>query len=310
MTHIINSTPAQEYLTDLANRAAKKTTAEATYILRDFNEYIAGRPIDAMLLSDWRNHLATLKIADGTRNLFIRHVKMMLNWQADTGRGAAINLRCLKAFKEDKKQPVVLSREEIQRLIKACNEASEEDQRVAKTILVMLYTGCRRHEAIELTRHNVKVNGLLIWSDKTRSERMFPLALLGSAVTLLDGRKGEWNRYAWAKIRKAAQLKKLTPKGLRSTAATYLISAPVTSHQYNPHTCAALMGHSLQTAEKFYWGAPVFGITGTSMPEFYALQSADDRAAPTPSPESAQARERADCGGVAGAAEPAAHPAG
>jgi integrase len=259
------TTPAQSYIEAQTPRLAKNTLKSLKTAVLAFEAWRQDRPITLPLLTEWHTHLANRPLKPTTKNLLLTHTKAFVRWCSDAAIFPVVDVTRLPEFPVKKREPVVLSREEVASLIAACKVA--EDQRCANLVLCLLYTGCRRHEAENLTRHSVRQDGLLINSGKT-GERVFPWSLLGEARQIFDALPFKWNRESWAAIRKASEIAGLLPKSLRSTAATYLISSGVAS----PRNCVFIMGHTLDVAEKNYWGAPVWGITGRTMPEFYGVQ--------------------------------------
>jgi integrase len=259
------STPAAEYVKAQTPRLAPNTLKSLKTAVLAFESWRGDRVITLPLLVEFHTHHANRALKPTTKNLHLTHVKAFLRWCADAGIFPAVDVTRLPEFPVKKREPVVLSRAEVAALVAACKAA--EDQRCANLILCLLYTGCRMHEAEGLTRHSIKQDGLLLDSGKT-GERTFPWFLLGDARSLFDALPFKWNRESWAAIRKASEIAGLLPKSLRSTAATYLISSGVAS----PRNCVFIMGHTLDVAEKNYWGAPVWGITGRTMPEFYGVQ--------------------------------------
>ena len=231
-----------------------------------FMDWRQGRELTPALLQDYHTQLALSPFykRNSTRNLAGACVKAMLHWCRKRGTLALTTdqiTESLPTFKKEKKLPVVWSVGQIAKLAEAC-----KPYRTGRTVLALLVTGCRREELLSMDESNVTEQGLKIIGTKTRTERMMPWSLLGDARTLFTDFPFRWLPHEWKTIRKAAGIEGPI-KSTRSTMATFMIS----SGQVSAYACAKLLGHSIAIAEITYWGAPIFGITGKTIPEWMGL---------------------------------------
>ena len=214
------------------------------------------------LSKPWEGRAA---LAPASRNRHMNTVRAMLNWanrrkMIRVSRDAISD--CLKSFKTDSKLPVVLERKEIERLLRACVEydgarhhASRSDKGAYWTgqpsdsasskwaplgpyVLLMLLTGARPSEALELEWSAVKEHSILIFGSKTRRERRVPfgdspalrqliaglrLRSKGQRYVLGDSPSGGPPNYhfrQWNRLLELAGLPGFQRKSLRSTCVS------------------------------------------------------------------------------------------
>ncbi len=158
----------------------------------------------------------------------------------------------------------MLTREEIQRLARAC---LDHDQ-TGRTALWLLCSGMRHKEALALIDSHINEHGVTIpaINSKNHDGRVIPSLVLGTAVDLLQPLPLRWNSTAWTKIREQADVR-IPVKALRSTWVTYALSRGV----LNPWQVCKLAGHSLHVSEQNYQGAPIFGLQGDTVPEWLGI---------------------------------------
>ncbi len=253
-----------------------KTIAETSASIRRFNEWLDVRPITGGELMAYREHVARRHLAPRTKNLELARVAAMARWMSKRHQvdleESQIAEAC-KPFPVDTQAPRVLSKDEIQRLAKAC-EGSE----TGRTVLALLVTGARHQEILSLNRSNLGEQGIEIKAEqsKNRRGRVIPWFIVGSRRDLFMPLPFVWDRHQWEAIREQAGLS-IPVKALRSTWVSYAAYAgkmPLVA-------VAKLAGHTVDVCEANYLGAPIFGITGESAPEWMGLE------APKTTPETA-----------------------
>lgn len=235
------------YLNQRADKAASTLSADKLYIGR-FTAWLAGREITPALLDEFRGHLAPQHMSPGTKNLVLAHVGPFIGWLHRQGLSAASADdvgQAFKSFTTIKSAPVVLDRAVIRQLV----QAGLDNKKLA-FLLPLIITGCRREE---LRTFKAQESGLFIMGDKTSTERVLPWALIGLGRRFATPPMPKYDRRAWEAFRRAAGLAGLELKAIRSTVATYMVSA----EGMGPRDAAYYCGHSLAVAEVSYWGAPI-----------------------------------------------------
>lgn len=243
-----------------------KTVKMTTKSIADFETWREGRELTPALLTDWRDHLGRRHLAPRTKNTELARVKAMLNWMRKREQhelDSATIGDVLPSFPADREAPRVLSRDEIAKLVEAC-KGSE----TGRTVMALLVTGMRHEELMTLTPANLIEQGIEVRAanSKNRQGRVIPWFLIGAARPLFQPLPFVYDRHHWDKIRKVAGVD-APLKAMRSTFVTFCASAGTMPL----HMIAKVAGHSLQVCEKHYFGSPIFGLVGTSVPEWMGI---------------------------------------
>ena len=176
----------------------------------------------------------------------VEKVRMMLGRSFELARqwnlpGAEINpVRAVPRFKFDNARERYLTKEEAQRLLKACKGSS--NPQLWSIVSLLLYTGARKSELLNAKWEHVdlKHRSWLIPDSKTGKARRVPLAL--AAVEVIDGLLEipgcPWLlpnpetlepyisiKRAWATARTEAKLSGLRLHDLRHSAASFMANA-------------------------------------------------------------------------------------
>ncbi len=192
-------------------------------------------------LGSWLAELRT-RYADAT----VMKIRMMLGKSYELGRlwsipGAEINpVRVVPRFKFDNARERYLTKEEAQRLLKACKGSS--NPQLWSIVSLLLYTGARRSELLNAKWEHVDLDhrSWLIPDSKTGKARRVPLAL--AAVEVIDGlleipgcpwllpnpetlKPYSSIKRAWATARAEAKLPGLRLHDLRHSAASFMANA-------------------------------------------------------------------------------------
>lgn len=254
-----------EWLDTSGNRP--KTIAEAAKGVRKWLAWRDGRELSLSLLHEFRDEVGGKRWSGRYKNLIIAQIKAMLNWARKRELHPLTSDKICDAlgkFQPDKNAPVVLTRDELRRLARACLGCPQ----TGKTALAIMLTGMRHQEALSIepqhvTEHGVEVSGA---NSKNHCGRVVPRFILSDACMKLFDAPLTWNRTQWDKIRERAGLS-VQVKALRSTWATYAVSRGV----LNPWQSAKTMGHTLAVAEGSYYGAPIFGLEGATTDEWLGV---------------------------------------
>lgn len=271
---------AKVYLKHYQADHAESSIRSARESLERFEGFIMGRGISPNSLDDFKLHLSTLDYANSTKNNWLRHVKTFLIWLASRGYIDLNQMQIahhLKAFKQKRKLPDVLSKEQIERLVYEAGEY-RGTWPTGALVLAGLLLGARRGEltSMNVTHIEPENRKIVLISHKTNLEREFPLDLTGVGDYLFlelhrRHRKLRYNQRAWEEIRRRAGIE--TPfKSLRSTFSSYAKSAGA-----NPWLIDKILAHSGGVADKHYDRALV-GIEGDNAPEWYGCVEAFEKA--------------------------------
>lgn len=254
-----------EYLPASGLRTSTITSTMAT--IARFERWLDGRPITPETLAAWRQHLGRCNIKPSVKNLVLARIGAMLRWQVRQGGLPGLTMDAISAmsarFPVDRDAVRVLDKAEIARLAAACHGSQ-----TGRTVLALLLSGARYNELMRLTPDNLTGAGIEITgaSSKNRQGRIIPWFLLGAGRALFAPLPFIFSRREWVAIRAQAGLD-VPLKTTRSTWVSYAAYAgklPMVS-------VAKTAGHTLAVCEKNYLGAPMFGLTGDSMPEWMGL---------------------------------------
>lgn len=248
-----------------------KTVRAASDAVADFRRWRGDLDIDGPLLMAWREELAGRKITRNYANLLMAHVRGMLKWAIRAEQLAMEEQTVavlLRAFRVDVDEPRILTRAEISRLAQACTVHI-----CGRAVLWLLCTGMRREEAARIRPEHLGEAGVTVpaANSKNHTGRTIPRHLLGTAASLLDPLPLHLYEGGWRWIRKAAEID-VPIKALRSTWVTYALSRGILT----PWQVCKLAGHTLGVSEAKYQGAPLFGLTGDTMPEWMGVAAAID----------------------------------
>lgn len=242
-----------------------KTVKMTKRSIQTFLDWLGDRPLSVETLAGYRDHLGGRRLSPNTRNLELLRVGGMVRWMRR--RGADVPSleeigQALKSFRADKEPPRVLSRDEIQALATACQGSD-----TGRTVLALLVSGLRYNELMKLTPANMTEHGIEVTgaNSKNRRGRVIPWFLIGKARPAFV-LPFKIDRLDWDGIRKASGLD-IPLKALRSTWVTYCAY----SGKLPLVAVAKLAGHTMKVCEENYLGAPIFGLTGESVPEWMGL---------------------------------------
>ena len=246
-----------------------KTVTESTHAVEKWLRETDGKPFSVQTLNEFRDYVGAQSWSPRYKNLILAQVKAMLNWAR---KRELIELSgdkitdTLSRFKEDRSAPVVLTTKELRRLATACAGYPA----TGRTVLAVMLTGARHAEIKGLRQADIDEHGIHITASRSKNHqgRVIPRFIIGGRCMRLITRHGAfvWKRSEWEAIRKAAHLD-VKVKALRSTWATYAVSRGL----LNPWQVAKVCGHTLQVAEKAYFGAAIFGLEGDTVDHWLGI---------------------------------------
>lgn len=219
----------------------------------DLEGYMAKfKKFDKSSIEKW---LSSLRCSNKTKERKLTALKTFLKW-----KGLILEL---PKVRPEKKIPYVLSEMEAMKLLKAC-ETSRNPLRDKTFISLLLYTGLRISEALELTTESIEERDdtffLRVQQGKGKKDRLIPLVsdslldlLAGYMTTLPNGSRlfpfssREANYLIKRLAKKAGITKPVSPHTLRHTSATLYLKKGV-----NLEVLRKLLGHSsLSTTQKY-----------------------------------------------------------
>ena len=190
----------------------------------------------------------------------VEKLRMMLGRSFELARqwempGAEVNpVRSVPRLKFDNARERYLSREEAQRLLKACKTSS--NPQLWAIVSLLLYTGARKSELLHARREHVDLEqrSWLIPDSKTGKARRVPLS--GPAVQVIEGlvdipscpwllpnpstlKPYSTIKRAWATARDEANLPGLRIHDLRHSAASFMANAGT-----DLFTIGRILGHA------------------------------------------------------------------
>ncbi|MFP4567985.1 MAG: site-specific tyrosine recombinase/integron integrase [Candidatus Woesearchaeota archaeon] len=244
----------QELLTEMKLRGLSKSTIESYLKFnRDFLNYVK-KNSDEITIQDIKYYLAYLVSDKGIapRSVNLARAAIFFYYNDVLERG----FNKVKTPKIDASLPVVLSKQEVLKLIECCVS------RKSKLILMMIYSsGLRVSELVNLKREDLELGNRFAWvrSGKGKKDRMVILSdrlvlelkhiPLGKWV--FPGRDGgplgvkNIQKIVRTATRTAGIDKKVTPHTLRHSFATHLLDAGT-----DIRVIQELLGHSnLQTTQ-------------------------------------------------------------
>lgn len=166
-----------------ARQATENTLASYERDINQFSGYFEkqGKKIFDLKKSDMQeyiNHLEESGKSNSTISRTIASVKSFYKFLLSKGLAEEIIAENIDAPKVDKKEPMILSSSEIEKLLAQPNTNELKGQRDKAMLEILYATGIRVTELISLTVDDVSLSGKYIKVKKRNSERHIPLGAL------------------------------------------------------------------------------------------------------------------------------------
>jgi len=243
------------YLTTTEPRKADSTITREKIIFRHLQNYLGDVFVDSISRSDGEAYFASRQVSPVTLNIELRHLKAGFQWGVQNGYFNTNPFSGIKAFKViDSNLIKWLNQSDISALL---NSASN-DVKFLLLLLICLYTGCRRAEALHLTCEHIDLerNEITFVGTKSGKSRIVKInSKLHKA--LMSHEIGEGRLFTWStswvtrKFRKVADMagldRSVTMHTLRHTFCAWLVMEGV-----DLMSIKELLGHSSITVTQIY----------------------------------------------------------
>jgi len=248
----------EKYLEYSKNNKTLGTYKNIHSKLINFIEFTGNRNLENINNFDiekFKNYLICKRISKSTCNTTLHTLKAMFNKAIEWGFVSESPLKNVKMFRTDKKLPVFFEKNEIKKFLDAIND----NIHFKNYIEFLLYTGCRRNEALMVKWADIDARRkrISVLAGKTGEAREVPINDKLSDILKSMDQKGEYlfdlsvncvNRIFRKYLKKSGIRKPATIHTLRHTFASHLMM----SNKVNIYTLSKLLGHSSVKMTEIY----------------------------------------------------------
>lgn len=238
-----------EYMNTMMQDKSKNTIRSYQDSIEPFLEHFKVEKIsdiEAITKSQLVDYRSSINGQNSTKNARMRAIKAFMKWLENFGYIESNNMNGIKPLKEPKKVPFVFTEDEIERMVDAGFNLQEKFM-----ILLMVTTGIRVNELVEIKLSDVNGNKILIHGKGNKERIVFIqssiMDVLDEHVRNLNKKEEEYlfpsrrgggkitTRAIGYRIKRIAEdagisperLEKVTPHKTRHYFATFLINKGV-----------------------------------------------------------------------------------